>query len=338
MPTILDDLKLGVGTNSVIFRPATLTADRVLTLPDKAGTVLLDADWAIPGAIGTTTPNAIVATTLTATTGSIGANAASNPVFAINGATGGGRNLNFQTGGIGRWTARATAGDDFEIAARDDTGTLIDSPFQIARAAGGNVTFNRPVIIPSGTINNATIGTTTPNTVRGTTLTSTSTTASTTTATGAIVTSGGLGAAGNLNVGGTSNKIGADANSFTYLMFNGAATGNRQLLFQSASANRWNFYASGSPAESGSDAGSPFVLSYYTDAGAYKGDILTATRLGALTVAASTTRFTGSNLGFYSATAIAKPTVTGSRSTGAAMVSLLTALSNLGLITDSTTT
>jgi hypothetical protein len=41
------------------------------------------------------------------------------------------------------------------------------------------------------------------------------------------------------------------------------------------------------------------------------------------------------NIGFYGATAIAKPTVTGSRGGNAALASLLTALANLGLITDS---
>jgi hypothetical protein len=43
-------------------------------------------------------------------------------------------------------------------------------------------------------------------------------------------------------------------------------------------------------------------------------------------------------LGFYGTTPVAKPTVTGSRATGAALVSLLTQLASLGLITDSTTT
>lgn len=46
-------------------------------------------------------------------------------------------------------------------------------------------------------------------------------------------------------------------------------------------------------------------------------------------------KHTGSTLGFYSATAIAKPTVTGSRGANAALASLLTALANLGLVTDS---
>jgi hypothetical protein len=45
----------------------------------------------------------------------------------------------------------------------------------------------------------------------------------------------------------------------------------------------------------------------------------------------------GGRLGFYSTAPIAKPTVTGSRGGNAALASLLTALANLGLVTDSTT-
>jgi len=52
---------------------------------------------------------------------------------------------------------------------------------------------------------------------------------------------------------------------------------------------------------------------------------------------AATLRHLGSNLGFYNATAITKPTVTGSRGGNAALASLLTALANLGLLTDSST-
>lgn len=43
------------------------------------------------------------------------------------------------------------------------------------------------------------------------------------------------------------------------------------------------------------------------------------------------------NIGFYSTAPIAKPTVTGSRGANAALASALTALANLGLITDSST-
>ncbi|WP_432053728.1 hypothetical protein [Streptomyces sp. bgisy022] len=48
-------------------------------------------------------------------------------------------------------------------------------------------------------------------------------------------------------------------------------------------------------------------------------------------------RHMGTTLGFYGATAVAKPTVTGSRGGNAALASLLTALANLGLITNNST-
>jgi len=228
-------------------------------------------NWASPGSIGSTTPNTAVFTGAT-----IGSNTASSPILAINGVTGSGRNLNFQSAGVGRWTVRATAGDDFEIAARDDTGTLIDSPLSIARASGGSITFARSVVIPGGTINNATIGATTASTIRGTT-----------TATGALIVGGGAGITGNINVGGTSHSFGSNANSFTFFGVNGAVGGNRQLVFQTAGSTRWNFYTN-STAESGSNAGSNFLLSYYSDAGAYLGDIFSATRTGSLSIVAAT--------------------------------------------------
>ncbi len=46
---------------------------------------------------------------------------------------------------------------------------------------------------------------------------------------------------------------------------------------------------------------------------------------------------TGSTLGFYSATPVTKQTVTGCRSDGTALASLITALKNLGLVNDQTT-
>jgi hypothetical protein len=60
--------------------------------------------------------------------------------------------------------------------------------------------------------------------------------------------------------------------------------------------------------------------------------------LGATDVVLSATNVTvgSANVGFYGASPQTKPTVTGSRGGNAALASLLTALANLGLITDST--
>jgi hypothetical protein len=48
-------------------------------------------------------------------------------------------------------------------------------------------------------------------------------------------------------------------------------------------------------------------------------------------------RINGTGIGFYAATPVAKPTVSGSKAANAALASLMTALSTLGLVTDSTT-
>jgi hypothetical protein len=46
---------------------------------------------------------------------------------------------------------------------------------------------------------------------------------------------------------------------------------------------------------------------------------------------------TGQHIGFNGTAPVAKPTVTGSKGANAALTSLMTALSSLGLVTDSTT-
>lgn len=53
------------------------------------------------------------------------------------------------------------------------------------------------------------------------------------------------------------------------------------------------------------------------------------------TVGGTTMRHLGSSLGFFGVTAVSKPAVTGSRAGNAALASLLTALANLGLVTNS---
>jgi hypothetical protein len=63
---------------------------------------------------------------------------------------------------------------------------------------------------------------------------------------------------------------------------------------------------------------------------------VTITKKLALLVRAGDSKF-GGNIGFYNTDPVAKPTVTGSRATSAAIASLLTALASQGLITDSST-
>jgi hypothetical protein len=92
------------------------------------------------------------------------------------------RDINYQNGGVNRWTFRVNSdaesgsnvGSNFQLAARDDSGSLIDFPLSITRGAGGNFTVARPFRV-------------------------TSTTASTSTTTGSGTFAGGLGVAGTIN-------------------------------------------------------------------------------------------------------------------------------------------
>lgn len=60
-------------------------------------------------------------------------------------------------------------------------------------------------------------------------------------------------------------------------------------------------------------------------------------RSAAATIKTDNNLSVGGNIGFYGTTPAAKPTVTGSRGSNAALASLLTALAGLGLLTDSST-
>jgi len=78
----------------------------------------------------------------------------------------------------------------------------------------------------------------------------------------------------------------------------------------------------------------------YNDAGAYYRNLQIGNGRNAavISVVGSTKAVTfAGTVGFNGTTAIAKPTITGSRAGNAALASLLTALANYGLITDSTT-
>lgn len=122
----------------------------------------------------------------------------------------------------------------------------------------------------------------------------------------------------------------------------GASATNRGFFLQTSGTNRW-FMGAGADAESGSDTGSNFYVTAYTDAGGFIGQAMRITRSN------RNTRFyaevqldgalnhDGSTIGFYGATPVSKPTVFGSRGANEALYELLNALANLGLITNSTT-
>jgi hypothetical protein len=102
---------------------------------------------------------------------------------------------------------------------------------------------------------------------------------------------------------------------------NNAGAGNNQLLFY-GTVNAVN---------------DVILIGASTLAG---GVALTAASTGSISMSVnSTARFTANNtgIGFYTTTPVAKPTVSGAKGGNAALGSLMTALSNLGLVTDSTT-
>ena len=74
------------------------------------------------------------------------------PRVNLNAASGQGPGLSWQIGGVARWLIYTTnaesgsnTGTDLAILAVDDSGTAIDSPITIGRAAGGMITVSRPV-------------------------------------------------------------------------------------------------------------------------------------------------------------------------------------------------
>jgi len=108
----------------------------------------------------------------------------------------------------------------------------------------------------------------------------------------------------------------------------------RNIQFRTNHLNRFNIVVS--DAESGSNQGSNLKIQSYPDAGTPATTILQITRNTGDVLFNTAVKHIGS-IGFYNTAPIAKPTVTGSRGGNAAVASLLTALANLGLITDSST-
>ena len=324
MPTILDDLKLRLGAFSAIFRPATLTADRVLTLPDKAGTLLVNSDigtiatqnvntvaitgGAIDGTpIGATTRSTIKATTIDAS----GALAAS--AYAKISGVGGSFNGAIETQPNAYAQAHLVCLDPVSPASNPAL-RLIQTglrTYQMAVSSGGGGTF---------TFTNLGGGGFTTTLQSNQNLTSLPLTLAN------VSSSIGYGTQFNFQLG-----------DGTTLYNSGGIAYRQESAFTSAAATQ-NAYVTLASMTAGSAteklrivSAGRFLLGTVTDDGSNLMQIN-----GGLFVAGNL-RHSGSTLGFYAATAIAKPTVTGSKASGAALASLLTALSSLGLITDSTT-
>jgi hypothetical protein len=114
-----------------------------------------------------------------------------------------------------------------------------------------------------------------------------------------------------------------------YLKKNGSGAGV-SLTVQNVSSTRWVMNIGDAVPESGSNAGSNFVMQRFDDSGAFLGNGLSINRAtGNVTLVGS--------IGVNGTAAPVKPTVTGAKGSNTALASLLAALVSYGLIVDSTT-
>lgn len=115
----------------------------------------------------------------------------------------------------------------------------------------------------------------------------------------------------------------------------------RTIAFQTTGTTRWSVYAN-STSEGGSNTGSDFYVSRYSDTGSLLGSPISIVRsTGVVTIGPGGLQTTGActfgAVGFHGAAPVGPQTITGAKGGNAALGSLLTALANTGLITDGTT-
>ena len=308
MPTFLDAIRLRLGAFTAIFQPSTMSADVTISVPTKSGTMLVDADWAAPGAIGATTRNTIKATTIDAS-GALVASA-----YAKISGVGGGFSGAIETQPNAYAQAHLVCLDPANPSANPAL-RLIQTglrAYQMAIGSGGAGSFTFLNLGGGGFTTN---------------FQSNQNAASLPLTLANVNAAIGYGAQFNFQLG-----------DGTTLYNSGGILYRQETAFTSTPSTQ-NAIVSLSSMTLGSAteklrivSAGRFLLGTVIDDGSNLMQIN-----GGLSVAGNL-RHSGTSLGFYSATAIAKPTVTGSRSGGAALVSLLSALSSLGLITDTTTT
>jgi Pectate lyase superfamily protein len=129
-----------------------------------------------------------------------------------------------------------------------------------------------------------------------------------------------------------SATLGSPTGAATSLQLEAAAGNQRAVAVCSGQNLRWAIIVAGS-AETGGNAGSDFVIANYSDAGTQIGSPLSINRSTGLVTIPD---MAATNVGFNGTPPIAQPTVTGAKSSGAALASLIAALASYGLIIDST--
>lgn len=167
-------------------------------------------------------------------------------------------------------------------------------------------------------------------------------TAATNTTTGDFVVVGGMAVGGSLHCNnlvsyGMQTTLGDGTTPSTFrLTLNGAVSQNKRIEWATAGVTKWRMYTNGTESGVG-DAGMNWNLEALTDAGVGIDTPITITRAAGGNMTVRRPLALTSTIGFNNASPIAKPTVTGSRGGNAALASLMTALANYGLVTDSTT-
>jgi hypothetical protein len=254
----------------------------------------------------------------------------------VRGAAGAVRDIQFLTANTTRWTVRvdssaeggSDAGSAFQIVARNDAGSIIDTPISIVRAAAGAIsffrplTFNQPVTAQSSINIAGAAGTSrslnfyTSATRRWSVEASSAAEGGSDAgsafnvnafndagtfidtpisivraAAGAIQFTRPVTATATVSMTGATTILGSSGLASILALALRTAAGNaRDILFQSGTVNRWGIRANAT-AEGGSDAGSDFQLQAYTDAGALIDTPIAITRAaaGAMTFTRSIT-------------------------------------------------
>lgn len=133
-----------------------------------------------------------------------------------------------------------------------------------------------------------------------------------------------------------SATIGKDGLAGVTLSLNANYSQYKTLQLASQSKARFSVYVDNGNDNAGSDANGNLNISRYHDDGSFSSVCIQINRAtGAIDLLGDSVKVWGKS-GFNNTTPISKPTVTGSRGGNAALASLLTALANYGLITNST--
>jgi hypothetical protein len=137
--------------------------------------------------------------------------------------------------------------------------------------------------------------------------------------------------------GGTINgtSIGATARNSGFFTTVGVGTGTPLYRFVVSNNGAAGLEFDSDGAAFG--AGTTGVLAYDRAAAGYVPLTVAASTISLRATNSTRISVNGTGIGFFAATPVAKPTVTGSRGGNAGLASVLTALATLGLITDSTT-